>query len=76
MPEWTQRGTRSVRARVVGITSDGRLILRLPSGRSAIVAPDSGQGEFVPRRHRRADVDRDEMFAPPPQFEPNYFPYD
>jgi serine/threonine protein kinase len=76
MPEWTQRGTRSVRARVVGITSDGRLILRLPSGRSAIVAPDSGQGEFVPRRHRRADIDRDEMFAPPPQFEPNYFPYD
>jgi hypothetical protein len=29
-----------MRSRVTGITSDGRLILRLPSGRTAIVAPD------------------------------------
>jgi len=72
----TQRGTRSMRARVVGITSDGRFILRLPSGRTAIVAPDSDQDEFVPRRHRRAYMGRDEMFAPPPQFEPDFFPDD
>jgi serine/threonine protein kinase len=67
---------RSTRARVVGITSDGRLILRLPSGRRAVVAPDSDEGEFVPRRHRRVFTERDEMFAPPPQFAPDYFPYD
>jgi hypothetical protein len=38
-----------VRSRVTGITSDGRLILRLPSGRTAIVAPD---GEESAPRHR------------------------
>ena len=72
----TQRRVRSVRARVVGITSDGRLILRLPSGRTAFVAPDSGQEQFTPRRHRRNFIGRDETFAPPPQFEPDYFPND
>ena len=63
----------SVRVRMVGITSDGRLIYRLPSGRTRIVAPDS---EFAPRRHRRAVIQRDQMFAPPPQYGPDYFPYD
>jgi hypothetical protein len=72
----TQRGGRSVRARVVGITSDGRLILRLPSGRTAFVAPDDERDELAPRRHRRAMIDRDETFAPPPRFEPDYFPND
>jgi serine/threonine protein kinase len=72
----TQRRVRSVRARVVGITSDGRLILRLPSGRTAFVAPDSDQEESMPRRHRRNFIGRDEMFAPPPRFEPDYFPND
>jgi hypothetical protein len=76
LPDRTQRGPRSVRARVVGITSDGRFILRLPSGRTAIIAPDSEQDEFVPRRHRRAYIGRDEMSAPPPQFEPDFFPND
>jgi hypothetical protein len=66
----------SMRGRVVGITSDGRLILRLPSGRTAIVAPDSEQDQVIPRRHRRANIERDEMFAPPPRFEPDYFPND
>jgi serine/threonine protein kinase len=37
---------RWARARMVGITSDGRLILRLPSGRTAIVAPDSDEDQF------------------------------
>jgi hypothetical protein len=62
--------------RMVGITSDGRLIYRLPSGRTRIVAPDSDEGEFVPRRHRRVFIDRDEVFAPRPRFAPDYFPDD
>ncbi len=71
-----QRRAGSVRARVVGISSDGRLILRLPSGRTAIVAPDAEQGEFMPRRHRRTVIERDEMFGRPPRFEPDYYPGD
>jgi serine/threonine protein kinase len=74
--DWPRRRAGSMRGRVVGITSDGRLIFRSPSGRTAIVAPDSDAEEFLPRRHRRADVERDEMFAPPPRFEPDYPPYD
>jgi serine/threonine protein kinase len=66
----------SMRVRMVGITSDGRIIYRLPSGRTRIIAPDSDQNEFVPRRHRRVPMRRDEIFAPPPQFEPDYPPYD
>jgi hypothetical protein len=63
--------TRSVRSRVVGITSDGRLIMRLPSGRTAIVAPD----EDVPRHRSRVFIDRDQNFGPPPGYGPDYFPY-
>jgi serine/threonine protein kinase len=66
----------SMRVRMLGITSDGRLIYRLPSGRTRIVAPDSDDNESAPRRHRRALIRRDEMFAPPPQFEPDNSPYD
>jgi serine/threonine protein kinase len=66
----------SVRVRMVGITSDGRLIYRLPSGRTRIVAPDSGGTEFAPRRHRRTVIQRDQMFAPPAQYGPDYSPYD
>jgi serine/threonine protein kinase len=66
----------SMRVRMVGITSDGRLIYRLPSGRTRIVAPDSDENQFVPRRHRRVPIQRDEIFAPPPQFGPDYYPYD
>jgi serine/threonine protein kinase len=72
----SQRRVGSARARMVGITSDGRLIYRLPSGRTTIVAPDSDQDEVLPRRHRRAMTDRDETFAPPPRFAPDYFPDD
>src|SRR6266496_2153002 len=63
-------------AQMVGITSDGRLIYRLPSGSTRVVAPDSDEGESVPRRHSRVFNDRDEMRASPPQFEPDYFPDD
>ena len=66
----------SMRVRMLGITSDGRLIYRLPSGRTRIVAPDSDENQDVPRRHRRPVIQRDQTFAPPPQFGPDYFPYD
>jgi serine/threonine protein kinase len=53
-----QRGRgRSARARVVGITSDGKLIFRLPSGRRMIVAPDSDEDQIAPRRQRRFTPD-------------------
>jgi hypothetical protein len=64
----------SLRARVIGITSDGRLIMRLPSGRTAIVAPD--EDTFAPRHRRRVLNDRDEMLGPPPEFGPDYLPND
>jgi protein kinase-like protein len=66
--------TRSVRSRVTGITSDGRLILRLPSGRTAIVAPDDE--ESAPRHRNRVYIDRDQMLGPPPGFGSDYFPDD
>jgi len=65
----------SVRVRMLGITSDGRIIYRLPSGRTRIIAPDSDENQLVPRRHRRVPSQRDE-FAPPPQYGPDYLPYD
>jgi len=72
---YSQQGrTRSVRSRVTGITSDGRLILRLPSGRTAIVAPD--EEEPMPRHRRRVYIDRDQMFGPPPGYGPDYLPGD
>jgi hypothetical protein len=69
-----QRRNGSVRSRFVGITSDGRLILRLPSGRTAIVAPD--EEEFAPRHRSRVFIDRDQMYRPPPGFGSDYFPDD
>jgi serine/threonine protein kinase len=66
----------SIRVRMLGITSDGRIIYRLPSGRTRIIAPDSDENQFTPRRHRRVPIQRDEMFAPPPQFGPDYLPRD
>ena len=72
---YSQQGrTHSVRSRVMGITSDGRLILRLPSGRTAIVAPD--EEESAPRHRNRVYIDRDQNFGPPPGFEPDYYPGD
>jgi hypothetical protein len=72
---YSQQGRiRSVRSRVTGITSDGRLILRLPSGRTAIVAPDEERS--VPRHRNRVYIDRDQGFGPPPGFGPDYFPGD
>jgi hypothetical protein len=50
------------------------LILRLPSGRTAIVAPDDE--ESVPRHRNRVYIDRDQMLGPPPGFGSDYFPDD
>ena len=72
---YSARGrTGSVRSRVMGITSDGRLILRLPSGRTAVVAPDDE--ESMPRHRNRVYIDRDQMFGPPPGIGSDYFPDD
>jgi len=60
----TTRG-RWARARVVGITSDGKLIFRLPSGHTEIVAPDSDQEEFAPQRQRRLHMERGQIVSPP-----------
>jgi len=71
----TSRGRAgSTRAQMVGITSDGRLIYRLPSGRTRVVAPDAEEEEFVPRRHRRVPIERDETFMPMQPFEPDFSP--
>jgi hypothetical protein len=75
--DWPRPHAGSMRGRVVGITSDGRLIYRLPSGRTRIVAPDSEEDQFVPRGRRRVLIERDqETFVPPPRFAPDYFPDD
>jgi eukaryotic-like serine/threonine-protein kinase len=72
----SQGRASSARARMIGITSDGRLIYRLPSGRSRVVAPDGQEEESAPRRHRRAFIEKDETFMPAQPFEPDYSPYD
>jgi serine/threonine protein kinase len=69
----SQPRTGSRRAKMVGITSDGRLIYRLPSGRTRIVAPDSDEDELVPSRRRR-DQSRDEFFVPSQPFSPDDVP--
>jgi serine/threonine protein kinase len=74
-----RRSTGSMRARVVGITSDGRLIFRSSSGRTVIVTPGSeGEDGLAPSRRRRDFVPepRDEFFAPSQPFPPDYFPDD
>ncbi|PYL64177.1 MAG: hypothetical protein DMF25_08060 [Verrucomicrobia bacterium] len=65
------------RARFVGSTPDGRVILRLPSGRIVTVRPRSDDDDaFVPSPRRRAFVERPDVFAPPPFNPPGYFPND
>jgi len=64
------------RARVVGTTPDGNVILRLPSGETAIVTPPAdayGPTDFPRRRQRHIRVERRERFLPPLQpFDPGY----
>lgn len=67
-----QSHRRSMRAQVVGTTGDGRVVLRLPSGRIVFVTPGDTEGD-VPSPSRR----RGRIFSPPPpQYPPDYFPYD
>jgi serine/threonine protein kinase len=66
----------SMRARFIGITSDGRLIFRSPSGRTVIATPGSeDEDEIAPRRQRRRYIERGQTISPP-QFAPDDFPYD
>jgi serine/threonine protein kinase len=70
---------RSARARVIGITSDGRLIFRLSSGRTMIVTPGSeSEDEIAPSRRRRDSIPqaRDEIFTPSQPSPPDYSPDD
>jgi serine/threonine protein kinase len=69
---FSQDSGRSVRARVVGTTEDGRVILRLPSGRIVFVRPGDTEGDFPVPPRRRLLIRRPDIFAPPP----DYFPYD
>jgi serine/threonine protein kinase len=72
-----RRPKGTVRARFVGITPDGRLIFRLPSGRTVIATPGSeGENELVPSRRRRDFTPRDEIYMPSQPFPPDYFPDD
>jgi serine/threonine protein kinase len=69
---------RSVRAAFLGMTPDGSWILRLPSGRIAIVAPPPDQYAPFESRHRRVrriPVERQRILVPPsPQFAPMFPP--
>ncbi len=61
----------SVRAQFVGMTPDGRVILRLPSGR---IVTSSARSEDEPSPRRRVRVERHEPEAPVPYqpFDPDY----
>jgi serine/threonine protein kinase len=73
-PEWPNESERfgrplragSVRAAFLGLTPDGSWILRLPSGRIAIVAPPDQSFESRHRRVRRVPVERQRSLVPPP----------
>jgi serine/threonine protein kinase len=59
----------SVRAAFLGMTPDGSWILRLPSGRIAIVAPPPDQYPSFDSRHRRVrriPIERQRILVPPP----------
>jgi serine/threonine protein kinase len=59
-----QRGW--ARARLVGTTPDGRMILRLPSGRIVFVRPRSNDEDaFMPSPRRRIYIERPDIYAPP-----------
>ena len=59
-------------ARVIGRTPDGRLIVRMSSGRVVILRTLNDDDVYRPRLHRRSYFDRPDDFAPPSQpFSPN-----
>ena len=79
-PREEEPGARSpqsdlTRARFVGSTPDGRLILRLPSGRTVFVTPRSNDEDVsVPPSRRRVIIERQDRYAPPPAplYPPDY----
>jgi serine/threonine protein kinase len=74
-PEPPNESEAFARAAFLGLTSDGSWILRLPSGRIAIVAPPPDPSfESRHRRVRRIPVERERILAPPPQFAPMFPP--
>jgi serine/threonine protein kinase len=63
------------RSRVIGTTADGRMILRLPSGRIVIVTPRyEDEDVLAPPPHRRVFTEQPDYFAPrpPPFYSPGY----
>jgi len=58
----------TVRARVLGVTPAGNVILRLPNGERAIVSPQDAdsysRSDAAPRRPRRVIIER-RVYAPP-----------
>jgi hypothetical protein len=64
--EMPQAGSgESVHARYVGMTPDGNLILRYPSGEIAIVSPRAAR-LTVPPRHRPRRIVTERIYYPPP----------
>jgi serine/threonine protein kinase len=59
----------TARVKFVGLTADGRVRLRLPSGRIVIVTPGAGEDGSVQHRYRR-DFERREI-PPPPAYPPD-----
>ena len=69
----------SVRTEFLGMTPGGSWILRLPSGRIAIVAPPPDQYAPFESRHRRVrrtPVERQRILVPPPSQSAPMFPPD
>ena len=65
-------------AQVIGRTADGRMIVRLSSGRVVILPPLNDDDIYAPRPRRRIFVERpDDGFVPPAQpFYPSDYPND
>jgi serine/threonine-protein kinase len=60
------RSSGSVHARYVGMTPEGNLILRFPSGEIAIVSPRAAR-LTVPPRHRTRRIVTERTYYPPPR---------
>ncbi len=65
-PERPNESEAFARAAFLGLTPDGSWILRLPSGRIAIVAPPDQSFESRHRRVHRVPVERQRSLEPPP----------
>jgi serine/threonine protein kinase len=64
----------TVHARYVGMTPDGNLILRLPSGETAIVSPRAARLTVPGHRRVRRMVEQPPIYLPPrqPFYDPGY----